>query len=223
MYDQSVSRRSDDVSGFRRVLPRGRNAVSREIVRLSQRERLLEAMTELAAVKGFAAVTIADLVAHAGVAKPTFYEHFADKQACFLAVYDGILGAGIAAINDALDPAASVEERVVHGIRALLTFMAADDSRARFFLLEAGSAGDAAMDRVTMAHRAFADYYISLREQVREHAPEYPPVSPVRAQAIVGAVNEPMCGILRDGTADQILELEGEIVAVVRALALAPS
>ena len=39
------------------------------------------------AEKGYATVTIADVVGHARVSKRTFYEHFADKEACFLALY----------------------------------------------------------------------------------------------------------------------------------------
>src|SRR5262249_52961093 len=35
--------------------------------------------------KGYAATTIADIVARARVSKRTFYEHFADKEACLLA------------------------------------------------------------------------------------------------------------------------------------------
>ena len=60
--------------GVRRVLPRGINAASREVVIESQRERLIESMIELAATKGYAATTIADIVGAAGVAKPTFYD-----------------------------------------------------------------------------------------------------------------------------------------------------
>jgi AcrR family transcriptional regulator len=37
--------------------------------------------------RGYLATTIADIVRHARVSKRTFYEHFADKEECFLSAY----------------------------------------------------------------------------------------------------------------------------------------
>ena len=51
------------------------------------RARLTEGLAAAIAEKGYAAVTIADVVRVARVSKRTFYEHFADKEACFLALY----------------------------------------------------------------------------------------------------------------------------------------
>ena len=46
-----------------RALPRGPHQLSRDEVRRSQRERLLEAMTEAVAEKGYANTVVADVVA----------------------------------------------------------------------------------------------------------------------------------------------------------------
>lgn len=72
----------------RQRLPSGRHHLPREAVLASQRGRMLDAMMSAASEKGYAAVTIADVVQGAGVSRRTFYEHFADKEACFLAAYD---------------------------------------------------------------------------------------------------------------------------------------
>ena len=42
-------------------------------------------MTELAAERGYAEVTIAHVISRAGISRPTFYEYFSDKDSCFLA------------------------------------------------------------------------------------------------------------------------------------------
>src|SRR5947209_4582124 len=69
-------------------LPKGRHGLSREQVVASQRTRLLRATIELGTERGFASLTLTDIVGRAGVARSTFYEYFADKQQCFLAAFD---------------------------------------------------------------------------------------------------------------------------------------
>src|SRR5436305_4647797 len=71
-----------------RQLPRGPHRLAREVVLASQRGRLLDAMAEVVADRGYAASTVADVIARAGVSRKTFYEHFRDKEGCFLAAYD---------------------------------------------------------------------------------------------------------------------------------------
>src|SRR5687768_18574853 len=71
-----------------RRLPRGTHGLDRDVVEASQRTRLLEAVGRAVAERGYAAATIDDVVRRAGVSKKTFYEHFADKQDCFLAAYE---------------------------------------------------------------------------------------------------------------------------------------
>ena len=44
-------------------------------------------MTQVAARHGYADASVARVVEQAGVSRATFYEHFADKEACFLAAF----------------------------------------------------------------------------------------------------------------------------------------
>src|SRR5438309_7877518 len=69
-------------------LPSGYTGLTRELVEASQRQRLLYGVTTTVAEKGYGPTTIGDITARAGVSKKTFYEHFADKLACFLAAHD---------------------------------------------------------------------------------------------------------------------------------------
>jgi len=48
----------------------------------------LRAAVELGTERGFAQLTLSNLVGQAGVARSTFYEYFADKQQCFLEAFD---------------------------------------------------------------------------------------------------------------------------------------
>ncbi len=51
------------------------------------RVRLEAALAVSGREKGLAATTIADVARLAGTSKRTFYEHFTDKEECFLALY----------------------------------------------------------------------------------------------------------------------------------------
>ena len=53
----------------------------------SQRERLLAAMADAVAEKGYANTAVADVLTRAGVSRATFYAQFRDKEECFCAAY----------------------------------------------------------------------------------------------------------------------------------------
>ena len=203
------------------VLPRGRSAMSRSTVRTSQHRRLIDAMVVLAAERGYPNVTIAGLVAEAGVAKPTFYDHFADKEACFITAYEQIAEAAGTAVNQALSPDAPVESRVSVGVRALLEFFAEDDARARVLLIESLKAGPAVAATVTEAHTRMARLYVQWREESRVNQPDLASITVTRGLSIVGAIIEPVTVLLRDNPASKIMELADELNTVVQALAFA--
>ena len=69
-------------------LPKGRHGLSRQFIASNQRERLLDAIANVVAEKGYAATRVADITDYAGVSRKTFYELFSDKEDCFLAAYD---------------------------------------------------------------------------------------------------------------------------------------
>ena len=71
-------------------LPSGYTGLPRELVAASQRQRLLHGVTATVARKGYGPTTIADITRGARVSRDTFYEQFANKEACFLAAYDGL-------------------------------------------------------------------------------------------------------------------------------------
>jgi AcrR family transcriptional regulator len=48
---------------------------------------MLLGMVEAVADKGYAKTTVADVLTRARASRETFYEHFANKQECFLAAY----------------------------------------------------------------------------------------------------------------------------------------
>jgi AcrR family transcriptional regulator len=111
----------------------------------TQRERLLRAMRALASCEGYAETTIAKVIADAGVSRPTFYEYFADKEDCFLAVLGDIQGEAIAAIRQAVqgeDP----ERAAGAAMRALVEFAGREPAKAKVLVSEVLAAGPRALD-----------------------------------------------------------------------------
>ena len=70
----------------------------------NQRERLFAAMAATVAEKGYAATTVADLLDLSGVSRSSYYDHFSDKQDCFLAAVEALLGP---ALEEVIDDAAA--------------------------------------------------------------------------------------------------------------------
>ena len=139
-------------------LPRGRHRLSRSVVAGSQRQRLLAAMADVVAEKGYARTTAAAVYSRAGVSSKAFYENFADKEACFLAAYDEGVEAFSRRVGDrAL--ATQGNPRAAFGVllEAYLTEMAAQRSFARTFLIEVYAAGPAALARRVEVHTRFVD------------------------------------------------------------------
>ncbi|HLJ07616.1 MAG TPA: helix-turn-helix domain-containing protein [Acidimicrobiia bacterium] len=160
-------------------LPSGRHGLTREAVEASQRGRLLDAMAQVVAEKGYAATTVADVVERAGVSRRTFYEQFADKEACFLAAYDVGLEVVLGRIRDAIGSAAAAagwRERARAGVEAFLVLLASEPAFARALQVEILTAGPAALERRAGMLVMFAGIWRNLHEAARAEDPALPPL-----------------------------------------------
>ena len=161
-----------------RALPRGPHRLGRADVLASQRGRLLDAMAEVVAQRGYGATTVAHVIEHAGVSRKTFYEHFRDREECFLAAYDA--GVEILMAEMRADP-----------IRAYLATLSTEPAFARTFLIEIGAAGPRAIERRQQVHEAFAATIADRPE----------------ALAVVGAFNEVVTREVAAGRTARLPEL----------------
>ena len=110
------------------------------VTKVGHRERLIEGMTQVAARHGYAGASVARVIEQAGVSRATFYEHFADKEACFLASFQiaaDRIELGLKRINDDCP----VADRASELLDDLLVNIAANPAAARVLLVEALAAG----------------------------------------------------------------------------------
>ena len=157
-------------------LPSGRHGLTREAVVASQRSRLIEAMAQVVAEKGYPATTVADVVERAEVSRRTFYEQFADKEACFLAAYDAGLAAVLGRVGEAVevDPTAGWRERARIGVEAFLALLASQPAFAQALQVEVLTAGPAALDRRAGMLVMFGGIWRNVHERARSEEPDLP-------------------------------------------------
>lgn len=196
-----------------RPLPRGPHGLERGVVRASQRGRMLGAMAEAVSRKGYAGTTVADVVAGAGVSRKTFYEHFGDKEQCFLAAFD----AGVDMVLGAILAAEAGDDEGWLGlmrarVRAYLETLASNPAFARTFAIEVFAAGPRALERRAEVLRRFAQLFRDLHVEARRQFPDLPPVPEATYAAAVGAINELVSELAREGRTGALPELEDTLV-----------
>lgn len=210
--------------GTMEALPKGRHGLSREEVAASQRTRLLRATVELGTERGFASLTLSDIVGRAAVARSTFYEHFADKQQCFLETFDYAADRVLERVLVLGPPPAGDFATPVHAyIATLLELVVEEPGLVRVVAADAETLGPAAAERQRAIKSRFADGLVALRDYLRRDNPELKPISQTRALAIVGAITEVLQHTFHASGTAALPTLQRELATIVLALLEAPA
>jgi AcrR family transcriptional regulator len=125
----------------------GNHGLTPEQVADSQRERVLAAMREEVAARGFKEVPVADVIARAGVSRKTFYELYGSKEECFVALYAHELERLTAPTLQAFAGSEPWVDRLRTALGVLLGTLAADPALARICFVEVLAAGPRALAR----------------------------------------------------------------------------
>lgn len=121
----------------------------------SQRERMLRALAQTMAEKGYVATTVTEVLRRAGVSRETFYEQFRSKEDCFAQAYDAAAGILLTGAAEAGGSDGTPLERFDRVLRAYLDTLAAESEFARLFLVEVYAAGPDALARRAAVQQAF--------------------------------------------------------------------
>jgi AcrR family transcriptional regulator len=183
--------------------PSGVRKLPSDLVRAVQRERLIAAMLRAASELGYRETNVQDVIDRAGVSRPTFYEHFSNKEDCFLAAFDTSARRLRDKVNISVQKGGDIwRDRIRYGLESLLEFAAEEPDTARVLIVEARAASaDAVMRRVELL-----EYFANcLDSQVRELLPDGSLHSQLTASAIVGGVEAVLYSRLGKG---ELHELE---------------
>ena len=188
---------------------RGRHAPPPEVRLPLQRERLLRAAAREFADRGYAGVSSESISRRARMSKATFYEHFANKEECMLALFD--MGAEVvqAAMAEAAGnaPVGDARERVRAGTRAFLSALAEHPDFAQTLLVEIIGAGPRAAQRRDQILQAFAAVVDAENAAAARRGLMGRFSSPHDSFAVVGAVTELVSRQVRLGVPEHMMDL----------------
>jgi AcrR family transcriptional regulator len=165
------------------------------------RERLIAAMAASIEQKGYRDTTVADVVRIARTSRRNFYEHFADRDACFLALFDATNEAMMREIAEAVQSDRPLDEQVDRAVDAYIHNVAATPALYRSFVRELPGLGQAGADRGLATLERFAEMLVSFVESGRQAQPEIDlrALSMDTAIIIVGGLRELLVIALQRG------------------------
>ena len=156
------------------------------------RERLIAAMAASIEEKGYRDTTVADVVRIARTSRRNFYEHFEDRDACFLALFDATNEAMMREIADAVQPDRPLDEQVDRAVDAYIHNVAASPALYASFVRELPGLGQTGADRGLATLERFAELLVGFVESGRQAQPELDlrPLTMDTAIIIVGGLRE---------------------------------
>jgi len=173
----------------------------------NQRDRILAAVADVTSAASYAEMTVADIIACAGVSRRTFYEHFQNKEGAYLAAYDEAVGRLLESVRWAYSSHERFADRVRAGVEMFVAMVTADPGFARMCLVEVMGAGPDALRR---RDAAMAQFAAMLDENARSLL-DAPPSS-IIAETVVGGLYEVIYSRLVRGELRQLPELVPELV-----------
>jgi AcrR family transcriptional regulator len=184
--------------------PSGTRKLPQALVRAIQRERLVAAMLDAAATRGYRETNVQDVIERAGVSRPTFYDHFDNKDHCFVASFDAGASRLRRRIETAAESGGSWRERLRLALTAVLAFAVAEPQTARTLIVEARAASpEAAQRRIDLLDGLAAD----LDACARELLPGPPERTPLTAASVVGGIESVLYARLCRGEPEEIPNL----------------
>jgi TetR/AcrR family transcriptional regulator len=197
-----------------RRLPPGKHGLTPEQVAADQRRRILRALADVMAEKGYAQTTISDIIKVARVSRPTFYSFFESKQDCFLAGYHHVQQAMIDGVL-ATPTAGTSMERFEDLLTRYLDTLASNPATAQLYLVHTYQVGPEAIHRRMAMQQRFVDV-VSAIFAARSKADRF------ACTALVAAIATLVTDALVDQDTGAILALRAPVLDVARRL-MAPT
>ncbi|MFE0750473.1 TetR/AcrR family transcriptional regulator [Gordonia sp. NPDC058843] len=166
----------------------------------STRDRLLAAMLECIVDAGYRDTTVADIVRVARTSRRSFYQEFADKQACFFALLAVTNEFMIAEIARRVDSEASIEEQVRQAVSSYVAASERYPGLTLSWIRELPALGSAAQPVKDEALEAWIELFVGLTSTPALAAAGVVPMDRQRAIFLWGGFRELTAGAVESGT-----------------------
>jgi AcrR family transcriptional regulator len=142
--------------------------------------------------QGYRQTTVADVVRLARTSRRSFYEHFADRDDCFLALFDATNAFVMGRIEESVDSSRPWEEQIDNALTVYLDSITWRPALSQSFAHELAALGEAGATRQRAAVEHFAELLVRLVESGRRERPELVthPLTMDMATLIVGGLRE---------------------------------
>jgi AcrR family transcriptional regulator len=112
-----------------------------------QRQRLVRGLVRTVCERGVRGLSVAEVVARAGVSRRTFYELFADIEDCLLLAFEDSIEQIAAQVTPAYESQQRWQDRVRAGLVALLELLDKDPCLSHFVFVDTLGAGRKVLER----------------------------------------------------------------------------
>lgn len=176
-------------------LPSGRDDLPQDVIVQSQRDRIMVAVAEVLAERGYSKTTVTEICEYADVSTATFYELFRDKDDCLMGAANSLLGEIVALVSARLSPDKPIHQMVKDALAAVLTLMAQRPAFAHLIFVE----GRTLTPAVRQVYNSGVSVLLSLIDQARVDGPADAATPAIAARAACGAMGmviryEVLCG-----------------------------
>lgn len=179
-----------------------------ELVNSPKREKILTGMLEAVGAEGYDGTSVRTVLDRTGLYRQAFYDHFADKDECYLAAFS----AGVARLEALVRKAAASERswrgQLRAGLGALLDRLDSEADVGRALFVEVHAAGPEALARRAESMKRAAHFIDLARTEVGDG--ESPP--PIAAEGIVAGIHAVIHSRLSSGAGDGFRELLPEFM-----------
>jgi len=181
---------------------------TREATGSSERERILAALIEVAAERGYGETTIESILERAGLDRPAFDRHFRGKYDCFLSAWQEQNEECLATMVRAYESRDEWPDRLRAVAYQVIEGLSRDPCRASFGV-EVLAAGDAARARRDMTMRVIASLIDAGRQEMED--PEAVPHT--TAEALAGSAYGQIYSRVVRGDVDELPELVPQLMS----------
>jgi AcrR family transcriptional regulator len=163
------------------------------------RRRLLDALAACIGAEGYRGTTVAHIVRRARTSRRTFYEHFADKEECYVALLTEANARMVRRIAAAVDPARPWEDQVRQAVEAWIASAESEPALTLSWIRDVPALGAAARSLQRDAMEAFVVMVQTLCGTEALRAVGVRPVTRPVAIMLLGGLRELAATTVEDG------------------------